>query len=82
MSKIWSTMLVLSILVAIFVGNPDTVINSIINSGKSAIENVISLIGLMCFWSGIFNIFEKTSAIKSYQKFLVKQLDFYLIKRI
>ena len=81
MSKIWSAMLIVSIIVAIFIGNPDTVINSIMNSGKSAIENVISLIGMMCFWSGIFNIFEKTSAIKKLSKVFSKTIGFLFNKK-
>lgn len=81
MSKIWSAMLIVSIIVSIFVGNPDTVINSIMNSGKSAIENVISLIGMMCFWSGIFNIFEKTNAIKKLSKVFSKTIGFLFNKK-
>ena len=50
-------MLCISIVIAVFFGNPDSVISSIMDSGKSAVENVITLIGMMCFWSGIFNDF-------------------------
>lgn len=81
MSKVWSAMLVISIVTAIFLGNPDTVINSIMDSGKSAVENVITLIGMMCFWSGIFNIFEKTSAIKKLSKLFSKSIGFLFNKK-
>lgn len=72
MSKIWGAMLCISIIIAVFFGNPDSVISSIMDSGKSAVENVITLIGMMCFWSGIFNIFEKTSVIKKLSKVFSK----------
>src|SRR5574344_25677 len=65
MSKVWGFMLVISIVVAILFGNHNIVVRSIMESGKSAVENVITLIGMMCFWSGIFNIFEKTSILKN-----------------
>ena len=81
MSKVWSFMLILSIIIAIFCGNPDTVINSIMNSSESAIKNVITLIGMMCFWSGIFNIFEKTNAIKKLSKVFSKTIGFLFNKK-
>ena len=80
MSKIWSAMLCISIVIAVFFGNPDSVISSIMDSGKSAVENVITLIGMMCFWSGIFNIFEKTSVIKKLSKIFSKTVGFLFNK--
>ena len=77
MSKIWSFMLVISIIIAFSIGVPDTIVNSIMDSSKNAIENVITLASMMCFWSGIFNIFEKTNASKKFSKvfgFLFKGL--------
>ena len=80
MSKIWSAMLCISIVIAVFFGNPDSVISSIMDSGKSAVENVITLIGMMCFWSGIFNVFEKTSVIKKLSKIFSKTVGFLFSK--
>ena len=80
MSKIWSAMLCIGIVIAVFFGNPDSVISSIMDSGKSAVENVITLIGMMCFWSGIFNIFEKTSVIKKLSKIFSKTVGFLFSK--
>lgn len=75
MSKIWCTMLIISIIVALFFGNSGTVITSIMNSGKTSTQNVINLIGIMCFWSGIFNVFEHTNAIKKFSTFFSKILS-------
>lgn len=80
MSKIWGAMLCISIIIAVFFGNPDSVISSIMDSGKSAVENVITLIGMMCFWSGISNIFEKTSVIKKLSKIFSKTVGFLFSK--
>ncbi len=68
MSKIWSFMIIISIIIAFFIGNPDIIINSIMDSSKNAIENVITLAAMICFWSGIFNIFDKTSISKKFSK--------------
>lgn len=72
MSKIWGAMLIISIAVAIFTGNVETVVSGIMTSGQNAVENILGLVGMMCFWNGLFNIFEKTSAIKTFSKFFSK----------
>ena len=63
MSKIWSGMLVLSIIVAFFCGGIGNISDIIMNSSINATENIIKLLGMTCFWSGMFNILEKTSLI-------------------
>lgn len=79
MSKVWCTMITISIVVALFFGNTEVVITSIMNSGKTATQNVINLIGMMCFWSGIFNVFEHTNAIKkfsnAFSKIIIKAFN-------
>lgn len=68
MSKVWGFMLVFSLVIAMITGNLNSVLESIMQSSKSSIENVITLAGMMCFWSGIFNIFEKTSILEMFSK--------------
>lgn len=65
-------MLIFSIIIALFTGNVEVIINSIMDSGKGAVENVLTLIGMMCFWNGLFNIFEHTSVIKKFSHFFQK----------
>ncbi len=81
MSKIWSYMIILSIIIAIFFGMGDKVISAIMDGSKSAIENVITLCGMMCFWSGIFKIFENTSGLSKFSKFFSKILGFLFNKK-
>lgn len=68
MSKIWSFIIVIGIIIACFLGNADTVIDSIMNGSKASIENVINLAGMMCFWSGMFKILSETKIIKTFAK--------------
>lgn len=68
MSKVWGGMLIISLVVAFFYGNVDVVITSIMESSKTSINNILELAGIICFWSGLFNIFQKTKAIKSFSK--------------
>ena len=80
MSKIWGFLIGLSIIVAIFLGKPDVVINSIMDSSRNAIENVLTLTGMICFWSGIFKIFESTSIIQKFSKLFEKTIGFLFNK--
>ncbi len=68
MSKIWSFMIILSIVVAIILGNINSITDIIMNSSVSATENILKLIGMTCFWSGIFNILQKTKLIDKLSK--------------
>ena len=45
-----------------------TVINSLFSMSKTAVEISIGLIGLMCFWLGIFEIIEKSGLIHKLSK--------------
>lgn len=70
MSKIWSFFMIVAIVYFFIIGNVTQVLNVTINSSKSAIENVITLASIMCFWSGIFKVFESTSLMKKFSKIL------------
>lgn len=72
MSKIWSFMIIFSIVVAFFTGYTENIITNVMESSQSAVENIIGLIAMTCFWSGIFNIFENTSAIGKFGNFFKK----------
>lgn len=79
MSKVWSALIIISIVVAFISGDPGKITSSIMEQGTTAVQNIINLIGMMCFWSGIFNIFGKTNAInnvsKAVNKFVSKLFD-------
>lgn len=64
MSKIWSFLIIISILFGIMLGNSDKIISQITSAGMSATENIITFAGMICFWTGIFNILKNTKAIE------------------
>lgn len=64
MSKVWSFIIILSIIIAFLTGIPDVITSTAISESKVAVENVINLAGIMCFWSGIFKIFENISLLE------------------
>lgn len=72
MSKIWSFMIIISIVLGIAFGNVSSIPDIIIDSSVNATENILKLIGMTCFWSGMFNILEKTSLIEKLSKGISK----------
>lgn len=76
LSKIWAFIVVISIIFYILFGISGEFVSDIASSSKNAVQNVLELIGMMCFWSGIFNILEKTSLINNisqkFSKILIK----------
>lgn len=72
MSRIWSFMIIASIIVAFVYGNVAEVPNLIMESSVNATENIVKLVGMTCFWSGMFNILQKTSLIERLSKLITK----------
>lgn len=72
MSKIWSFMVIVSIAVAIALGSASSIPDIIMESSITATENIVKLIGMTCFWSGMFNILQKTSLIDKLSKLITK----------
>ena len=64
MSKIWCIMIIISIVFSFFNGTADGLIEHITKASANSIENIMTLAGLLCFWSGIFNILKHTSLIE------------------
>lgn len=75
MSKIWSSIIILSIAISFFVGSTDGVIGIITKSSMSSIETLFTIAGMTCFWSGMFNIFSKTKCIKVVSKLLTPVIN-------
>lgn len=72
MSKIWSFMILASIVIAFLCGNVAEVPNIIMDSSVNATQNIVKLIGMTCFWSGMFNILQETSLIEKLSKLITK----------
>ena len=53
-------MILFSFVSAIFSGNMQSLSDAVINGGQSAVELCVSLLGMLCLWSGIMNVAEKS----------------------
>lgn len=68
MNVIWVFIMIISIIIGIASGKAPDMVNSIIESTKSATENSLNIIGMICFWSGIMKVAEETGMIKKISK--------------
>jgi len=81
MNYIWFGMLVLGFITGIINGRIDEVTNAIIVSSGDAIKLCINLLGIMCLWSGLMKIAEKSGLIRNIAS-LVKPLISYLFPSV
>jgi spore maturation protein A len=76
LNYIWFVMLVLGIAVGIMNGRVDEVTQAVVNSSQNAIELGIGLLGIMCLWTGIMNIAERSGIIKKISKAIRPVMSF------
>ena len=67
---LWPIFIIISIIYAIFSGNIENLNNSIFTSTENAVNFILTLIGMTCFWSGIMEIASKTKIIEYLKKLL------------
>lgn len=60
MNFIWSGMIIISIITAIFTGRVDETVNAVFEGASTAVSTLISFAGAMCFWTGIMKVAEKS----------------------
>ena len=73
---IWCGMIIISIIVSIFNGTVSETINAAFEGAKSAIFTVLSFAGVMCFWTGIMKIAEKSGLSQKIEKLLRPIINF------
>lgn len=56
LNYIWSGIIVLSVLCAVFLGNGAVLAAAVTDSAASAVQLLITLAGVICLWSGIMKI--------------------------
>lgn len=65
LNYIWFGMLVTGFIIGIMNGRANEVTNAVIESAEDAIKLSISLLGIMCLWSGMMKIAEKSGLVKN-----------------
>lgn len=64
MNYIWAALMLISIVVAFMTGRINELSNAVIDGSSQAIQLVISMTGLICFWTGLMSIADKGGLTK------------------
>ena len=70
MNYIWCAMIIFSLIVAALNGSLDATVNAAFDGAKSSVEVVLSFAGVMCFWTGMLKIAEKSGISEKIEKLL------------
>jgi len=77
LNYIWAGMILLSLATAVITGRVDQTVGAAFTGAGEAVTLLISMLGIMCLWTGLMKIAERSGAIN-----LVKHLIKPLTKRI
>lgn len=70
MNYIWCGMIIFSLIVGAVNGRLDETVAAAFDGAQSSIEVILSFAGIMCFWTGILKIAEKSGVSEKIQKLL------------
>ena len=70
LNYIWGAMIVISLVTSLFTGRVEQTATAAATGAASAIESCISLLGIMCLWTGIAKIGERAGIISFFSKIL------------
>ena len=76
MNYIWCGMIIISVIVSVFNGTVSETIDAAFEGAKSSVFTILSFAGVMCFWTGIMKIAEKSGISQKVEKLLRPVINF------
>lgn len=70
MNKIWGGMIVISLVISLFTGRVEQTAAAAVQGAGQAIESCISLLGIMCLFTGLAKIGEKSGLMNVFAKIM------------
>ncbi len=70
MNYIWAGMIIISFAFSFFSGNSAALGEALMNGANQAVELILSILGTLCFWSGIMEISSKSGLSEKISKAL------------
>lgn len=70
MNYIWCGMIIFSLVVAAATGRLDETITAAFTGAQSSVETALSFAGVMCFWTGLLKVAEKSGMSDKLQRLL------------
>lgn len=74
LNYIWAGMILLSFLFALFSGNAAALSEAMISGANQAVELILSILGVMCFWSGMMEISNRSGMSQKLSRLLSPML--------
>ena len=68
LNYIWAFMMIIAFISAILTGQMSELSDSVLSGAMSAVELLFSIIGILCFWSGMMEIAERSGVTKGLAK--------------
>ena len=76
MNIIWVGLILISYLFSFFAGTTEEVTNAIFSGSNGAVELIISLLGMLCVWTGLLDVAEKAGITKKVERLLSPIISF------
>ena len=70
MNLLWVFMILFSYIFSFFAGTTEAVTSALFSGAEKAVMLVISLLGMMCFWTGVLEVAERTGLTEKVQLLL------------
>jgi spore maturation protein A len=65
LNYLWGGMILISIVIAAFTGNMESLTNATVNSAREAVMLCITILGVMSMWTGLMTVGERAGLIKA-----------------
>lgn len=76
LNYIWPGMIIISVICALTTGKMPDLSSSVLFGANEAINLTISILGMMCIWSGVMKIAEKSNVTQKLTNFLTPAIKF------
>ncbi len=67
---IWAAMIIIGVIYGMFCGQIEVVSNGILDSSKEAVSTCITMLGIMCAWSGLMQVAKEAGIMTRISKIL------------
>ena len=76
LNYLWAAFILIGILYAAFTGNIEAITSGALDSAVDAVALCVSMLGIMCMWTGLMKIAEKSGLVQALSRGLAPALGF------
>ena len=70
MNYIWPALAAVSLIVSLFSGSAEATVSAALTAAEESVRVILSLAGMMCFWSGILEVMDRSGVSGRLEKLL------------